>query len=147
MEFSLFDEAARDYDAEAAQRRTALVRTAVQQEIFPFLAMASSTVEYGHRKALAAGPLTAIATRYGAPIAEVEGAADRMFGLLMEGRQRTAQLRRTAAASCANCGHSNTDHTEGLRCECGCTDYTPKTDGSTKEGRRVTAEEGSGPFS
>ena len=149
MDFSLFDEAARDYDAEAAERRTALVRTAVQEEIFPFLAMASSPEEYGHRKALAYERLTTIAARCNAPLADVEGAADRMYALLLEGRQRTAQLQqRTAAAACANCGHKGTDHTEGLRCQCGCTDYTPKTeDGGTKQARKTAAEEGSGPFS
>lgn len=149
MDFSLFDEAARDYDAENAVRRTAMVRSAVQEEIFPFLALASSAQEYGHRKALAAERLTSIAQRCGSSLAETEGVADRMYGLLAEGRQRTAQLHATAAAACANCGHKGTDHTEGLRCQCGCTDYTPKTDedGGTKEAHRVTAQEGSGPFS
>jgi hypothetical protein len=147
MDFSLFDEAARDYDAEAAELRTAMVRTAVQTEIFPFLAMAATPAEYVHRKALAAERLVSIAQRCDASPQEVEGAADRMYTLLSGARQRTAQLQREAAAECANCGHKGTDHTEGLRCQCGCTDYTPKTDGGTTASRRTAAGEGSGPFS
>lgn len=150
MEFSLFSEAARDYEAEAAERRTALVRTAVKEEIFPFLAMAASDAEYGHRKALAADRLRTIARQCEASVQEVEGAADRMYRLLAQARRnevREARLeQRTAAMSCKNCDHASVDHSEGLQCaSCGCTNFTPKATG--KEGRRVTAENEEGPFS
>lgn len=148
--FSLFDEAARDWDAEAAARRTALVRVAVQEEIFPFLAQAASDAEYGHRKALASDRLHAIALRCEASVADVESTADRMYRILAQARRnqvREARLeQRTAAMACKNCDHSSVDHSEGLQCSsCGCTDFAPKATG--KEGRRVTAENEEGPFS
>jgi rubrerythrin len=151
MDFSLFDEAARDYDAERAEYRTAMVRTAVTKEIFPFLAVASSTQEYAHRKALAADRLADIAQRTQASLEETEAAADRMFTALLEGRQSAAEgLAATAGTmSCSNCGHGSTDHSEGLQCPtCGCGNFTPQTIASRKEARQVTAEgEGEGPFS
>lgn len=150
MDFSLFDEAARDYDAEAAERRTALVRTAVQQEAMPFLAMAQSDQEYIHRKALMADRLYAIASRYETGVSAVEAAADRMYRLLVQSRQRPAEGRsHTATMQCANCNHGSVDHSEGLRCAaCGCNNFTPQAKTAAKEARQVTAEgEGSGPFS
>ena len=143
MDFSLFDEAARDYDAEAATRRTALVRTAVVGEIFPFLADAESPTEYRHRKALASERLMSIAERHDASPAEVEDIADRMFARLLESRQAAAKTR------CGACGHVGKDHAEGLKCpKCGCTNYTPQTTSARTEARQVTAEsEGEGPFS
>lgn len=145
--FSLFEEAARDYEAEAAERRAALVRAAVKEEVFPFLAMAASEVEYGHRRALAAESLERIAVRCGASVAEVGDVADRMYRLLAQARQGQPQVRleRTAAMVCGNCDHASVDHSEGLSCNtCGCANFTPKSDG--KEARRVTAEGGEGPF-
>lgn len=152
--FSLFEEAARDYEAEAAERRAALVRAAVKEEVFPFLAMAASEVEYGHRRALAAESLKRIAVRGGASVAEVGDVADRMYRLLAQARQGQpqarqgqpqARLERTAAMVCGNCDHASVDHSEGLSCNtCGCANFTPKSDG--KEARRVTAEGGEGPF-
>jgi len=145
--FSLFEEAARDYEAEAAERRAALVRAAVKEEVFPFLAMAASEVEYGHRRALAAESLERIAVRCGASVAEVGDVADRMYRLLAQARQGQpqARLERTAAMVCGNCDHASVDHSEGLSCNtCGCANFTPKSDG--KEARRVTAEGGEGPF-
>lgn len=141
MNFSLFDEASRDFDAEAAQRRTAMVRVAVQKEIFPFLAMASTSGEYDHRKALAYERLSAIASRCEASLQETEAVADRMYAALQEGRKLAAGMK------CANCGHSNSPHAQGDSCSsCGCHNFTPQTT-AAKEGRRVTAEEGEGPFS
>lgn len=148
MDFSLFDEAARDFTAEAAERRTALVRIAVKEEIFPFLAQAASPSEYAHRKALASERLGAIARRCEASLEDVEGCADRMYGLLVQSRQQSAQarLQRSAVMGCKNCDHASVDHSEGLQCHaCGCTNFTPKSSG--REARRVTAEEGGGPFS
>lgn len=150
MEYSLFSEAARDYEAEAAERRTALVRATVKEEIFPFLAMAASDAEYGHRKALAADRLHAIARRCETSVKDVESAADRMYRLLAQARRnqmREARLeQRTAAMQCGNCGHGSVDHSEGLQCHsCGCTNFTPQSTG--KEGRRITAENEEGPFS
>lgn len=152
MDFSLFDEASRDHDAEMAERRTALVRTAVQQEVFPFLALAQTPAEYAHRKALTAQSLTAIAQRCEASVGDAEAACDRMYDLLTQTRLRAAESRLStqAAMSCANCNHRSVDHTEGLQCSaCGCANFTPqsRTASTGKEGRRVTADEGDGPFS
>lgn len=147
MDYSLFDEAARDLTAEAAVRRTAMVRTAVGEEVMPFLALASTPVEYLHRKALIAERLSVVALNCGATLQEVETAADRMYGLLAEATRQV-----TAAATsmkCSNCNHQSVDHTEGLRCQCGCANFTPQstTTASRKEARPVTAEAASGPFS
>lgn len=141
MDFSLFDEASRDHDAEAADRRTALVRIAVQHEAMPFLALASSDAEYGHRKALMSDRLSTIAARCEASVEEVEGAADRMYHLIRTTRQGSAEgLSRTAAMHCGNCDHGSVDHSEGLQCpRCGCNNFTPKS--------KTAAREGGGPFS
>lgn len=152
MDFSLFDEAARDYDAEAAERRTAMVRSAVTQEIFPFLAVAGSAGEYAHRKALAAERLSSIATRCEASYDETEAVADRMFARLLESRQRAAQGSLGAEAksrSCANCTHASPGHSEGGNCpSCGCTSFRAESKTAGKEARLVTAEgQGEGPFS
>lgn len=143
MDFSLFDEASRDHDAEAAERRTALVRIAVQHGAMPFLALASDEAEYGHRKALMAERLSTIAAQCEASVAEVEDTADRMYRLVLATRQRGAEgLLRTAAMQCAACQHGSVDHSEGLQCpQCGCANFTPQAKTAAREG------EGGGPFS
>lgn len=146
MDFSLFDEASRDYDREALERRTALVRVGVGETLMPFLALASSTEEYQNRKALASSVIHNVAMRCGSSETEVIAVADRMYGLLTEARRTTQDgLVYTATAmACANCDHKSTDHSEGLRCSCGCTNFTPST---SKESMRREAGEGSAPFS
>jgi hypothetical protein len=148
MDFSLFDEASRDYDREALERRTALVRTAVTQDVMPFLAMAATTEEYMHRRALAAESLQHIAAQHGASVSEVEVIADRMYGMVHAARRaKDDGLVYTATAQkCGNCKHQSTDHTEGLRCSCGCADFVAAGDVQTT-GMRREAGEGSGPFS
>lgn len=152
MDHSLFDEAARDYESEAAERRTALVRTAVSREILPFLSMAASPAEYEHRRALAADTLYRIAENCDAPLSDVVAMADRLFTLFyqrkanLETQRKVALEAQAAGMKCTNCDHVNPPHQQGGMCSaCDCTNYTPKT--AAKEGRRVTAEEGSGPFS
>lgn len=146
MDYGLFDEASRDLTAEALVRRTAMVRHTVGEEAMPFLALASSEVEYIHRKALMADRLSDIALRTEASLSEVEATADRMYALLSEAK--TKVIAGAGAMSCANCQHRSVDHTEGLACQCGCNDFSPQTTASKKEARQVTAEaEGSGPFS
>lgn len=150
MDFSLFDEASRDYDAEAAERRTAEVRVAVQEEVLPFLALARTQSEYTHRKALVQERLTSIARRSQASVEETGAMADRLFAMIAKTRQgpTEASMRATATMKCSNCGHGSVDHSEGLRCgSCGCNDFTPASRTAGKEARRVTAEEGQGPFS
>jgi hypothetical protein len=142
MDYGVFDEASRDHEAEVAMRREALVRAAVSEEVMPFLGMAASEREYQHRRALADDHLQRIADTWDVPLTEVTAMADRLFTAMYQGR--TAILQRTSSATCAACGHRNTDHSEGLRCPCGCTSFQPQT--QEKEGRRVTAEEGDGPF-
>lgn len=147
MDFSLFTEASRDHDAEAEQRREALVRVAVQTEVMPWLALAESDGEYIHRKALIADRLYEIANRHETGISTVERTADRMFRMLDDNRR--ASLEKAAAMQCANCSHGSVDHSEGLQCgTCGCNNFTPRSKTAAKEARQVTAEgEGGGPFS
>lgn len=151
MDYSLFDEASRDHDAETAAHRTAMVRVAVKEEIFPFLALATSEVEYGHRKALAYERLAAIAERNGVSLTEVEKTADRMYEYLHPTAAKAEpEMVLTAAMKCANCNHRSTDHTEGLQCgACGCSNFSPLSTQASKgeEGRRTTAEKEAGPFS
>ncbi len=144
MDFSLFDEASRDYDREALERRTALVRTAVTQDVMPFLALASTPEEYRHRKALAAQSIEMIATRCEASAQEVVTMADRMFAMVHAARRDEGLVHVAKAMECANCDHRSTDHTEGLKCSCGCSNFTPST---SRHGMRREAGEGSGPFS
>lgn len=141
MEYSLWEEATRDITAEASVRREAMVRSALTEQAMPFLALASTKIEYIHRKALMADRLSTIAMASGASLKDVEAMADRMWLLMTEATTKTA-----TTMECGNCGHKSTDHSEGLRCSCGCTDFSPTS--SAKEARLVTAEgEGSGPFS
>jgi len=141
MEYSLFTEASIDHEAEARQHRTAVLRQAIAEDVFPFLALAGTEEEYRHRKALAWEAMAALAVRHDASFDETEEVADRMYGLLREARGLTTKT--AGKPPCANCDHSNTDHTQGLTCSCGCNSYEP----STKEARLVTAEgEGEGPF-
>lgn len=140
MDYGVIHEASYDHEAEHRLRREALIRTAVADEIMPFLAMARSTSEYDHRKALAWDSLGEIANRHEASYDEVEDVADRMYGLIVQSRLKPV----IAVAPCANCDHASVDHSEGLKCTCGCADYAPASD--SKEARRVTAEEGDGPF-
>jgi len=144
MDYGVFDEAARDYDAEATQRREGMVRIAVAEQVLPFLAMAASPQEYEHRRALAEDHLQRIAEACEAPLSEVTAMADRLFKLFYQAK--TAKAAKTASVMCEACGHQNTDHSEGLRCPCGCTSFQPETSDTAKEARRVTAEEGDGPF-
>lgn len=146
MDYGLFDEASRDLTAEATVRRIAMVRSTVGEEAMPFLALASSEVEYIHRKALMVDRLSDIALRTGASLSEVEATADRMYTLLTEANAKVAAG--ASAVACGNCQHRSVDHTEGMACQCGCNDFSPQTTASKKEARQVTAEgEGSGPFS
>jgi hypothetical protein len=149
MDYSLFDEAGRDYDAEAGQRRAALVRTAVSQDLMPFLALAADQVEYGHRRALASEGIGRIAARCQATPQEVADCADRMFKTFLDTRTAsTPHL--SVSAPCSNCRHASVDHSEGLRCSCGCTNFVAGSNTSTAartEARRTTAEKEEGPFS
>lgn len=144
MDYGVIDEASHDHEAEAAMRRQALVRHAVSEQALPFLALATSPREYEHRKALAEGHLQRIADSCGVPLEEVTAMADRLFSLFY--KAKTGSVTKISSATCANCGDTNTDHSEGLRCPCGCTSFEPQSSDTAKEGRRVTAEEGDSPF-
>ena len=153
MDYSLFDEAARDHEEEAYQRRIAFVRTAVTHDVFPFLALANTEEEYKHRKALIYDRIAAIANAHESSLDETEAVADRLFGLFMEARKRghqiEASLQAEAGLACKNCDHNaaSTDHSEGLPCTtCGCTNFAPQTRTASveTEARRVTADEGEG---
>jgi hypothetical protein len=115
----------------------------------PFLALATDQAEYGHRLALASEGIGRIAARCQASPQEVTDCADRLFGTFLE--TRTAATSRTAQATpCSNCEHASVDHSEGLRCSCGCTNFVAGSNTSTAartEARRTTAEKEEGPFS
>lgn len=140
MDYGVIHEASIDYEAEESMKREALLRTALIEEILPFLALARSAEEYGHRKALAWDTLGAIADRHEVSYDDVENVADRMYGLIAQSRLKPV----IAVAPCSNCDHASVDHAEGLKCSCGCSDYAPASD--SKEARRTTAAEGDGPF-
>ena len=124
------------------------MRTAVTQDVMPFLAMATSTEEYMHRKALAAESLQQIAAQHGASMIEVETIADRMYGMVHAARRAKDEnlVHVATAQACGNCKHQSTDHSEGLRCGCGCTDFVAAGNPQTT-GMRREAGEGAGPFS
>lgn len=141
MSYGVFDEASRDYEAELLASRRELARVAIKENIFPFLALASTDQEYADRKALAGDSIHRIAVQAELPPSEVERLTDSMFDRIKEGR--TVAMTRTAAMACANCGHTSVDHSEALTCPtCGCNDFTPMS----KNARRATAGEGGGPF-
>lgn len=84
---SVWTEAGRD--AEAEQRSAALdhARAAVA-EIWPFIAQARSTAEYGHRKALVAERITSIAAKTGTTVDDVSGILDRFYAMLKQAEQQ-----------------------------------------------------------
>lgn len=148
MDYGVFEEASHDYEREIFERRREAAKVAVQEEIFPFLALAANKGEYQTRKALAAERISSIASRAGLPEVEVEKVADAMFGYVDQARTasvpKTATVRKSAVMACANCDHTSVDHSEGLTCSaCGCSNFTPQT---REASRRATAGEG-GPFS
>lgn len=140
MDYGVFEEASRDYEAEILASRRDLARVAIKEDIFPFLVLATSDQEYADRKALASDSLQRVAAKAELPVSEVERISDAMFGHVQQAR--TAAWTKEAAMACSNCGHTSVDHSEALTCPtCGCNDFTPTTKAASKK----TAGEG-GPF-
>lgn len=79
----LWIEASHDVDAERQARNLEMAKAA-SQGTWEFLALAQSPEEYGDRVALAAGSITAVASRTGVPVEELVEVFDRRFALLME---------------------------------------------------------------
>jgi len=82
---SLWDEASRDIEDENTQRRLAHAKVACAS-FWSFLASAQSPPEYGHRKALAAERIEAVATSVGLPVEKIEALLDGQFDLLHQAR-------------------------------------------------------------
>ncbi len=142
MDYGLFDEASRDLEDEHQVRTAAIVRMEVAERLMPFLASASSVEEYQHRIALMDESVQDIARQASTTPELVVQAAHRMHSLLADPHQVTAGA--ASSVQCANCQHRSVDHTEGLACQCGCSDFTPQT---RTEARRVEADHGGTPFS
>jgi hypothetical protein len=128
MEFiSVFDEASRDHEAEDLAAREAAARVDAQ-EVWPFLALASSPEEFGHRLALAEGRLSGIASRHGLTYEDVTAPLREGFAVL--------HPRQAGGESCRNCGHANPPHRKGGLCSvCGCESFQPGTHGSRQAAR------------
>jgi len=83
MSDDLWAEASADHEGMA--RQAALARAEAEfREIFPFLAAARTEPEFGHRLALAAGRIEAIAAVHGLDPAELTSLAARRWGLMRE---------------------------------------------------------------
>lgn len=80
---SVWTEAGRDAEAEARARSLDQARAAVG-EIWPFIALARSQAEYGHRKALVAERITTIASKTGTTVDDVSGILDRFYATLKQ---------------------------------------------------------------
>jgi hypothetical protein len=120
MEFtSVFDEASRDHEAEDLLVRQAAAR-AETQGVWPFLALAQSEDEFGHRLALAEDRLSAIASRHGLSYEDVTAPLREGFAVL--------HPKAAAGETCRNCGHANPPHRKGGLCSvCGCESFQPRT--------------------
>lgn len=128
MEFiSVFDEASRDHEAEDLATREAAARVDAQ-EVWPFLALAASAEEFGHRLALAEERLSAIASRHGLTYEDVTAPLREGFAVL--------HPKEAGGESCRNCGHANPPHRKGGLCSvCGCESFQPGTHGSRQAAR------------
>lgn len=120
MEFiSMFEEPGQEVEAEARER----VVTAAQveaQEMWPFLALAQTEEEFGHRMALAEPNLTSIAAKHGVEVEVITDPFRKGFEAVLAGRVE-------ASPACQNCGHANPPHRKGGQCgSCGCDSYQPK---------------------
>lgn len=135
MEFvSVFDEASRDVEAEEVSRRRTAATQQAASHCWPFLSLAQSEAEFGHRLALVEDRLNAIASRHEVRIDEVVEPLRNGFLAVLESRKEAGLAPKAAAGmACANCGHSSPGHEVGEACECGCVEYQPST-------RVVTAE-------
>lgn len=124
MEFtSVFDEAGRDHDAEQVLR----ARTAANvetQALWPYLALASSAEEFGHRLALVGSRLSAIAAATGVEVEDIEQSLRSGFTAVLEGREASKEAVASPVA-CKNCHHANPVHDQGDRCPCGCATFQP----------------------
>lgn len=138
MEFtSALEFAGEDRESELALR----ARTAANveaQSVWPFLALAQSEEEFGHRLALSdvQEHLATVAARHGVSVEEVSRPLVEGFKVVLAGRVEAA------SAVCANCGHSNPGHRDGGVCECGCKSYEPQAKTAS---RKTAGEQGRGP--
>lgn len=125
MEFvSVFDEASRDHESEDRDHRLTAA-TVEAQQVWPFLALAQSTEEFGHRLALREPVLAAVAVKHGVPLEEIVRPLQRGFEALHSIEAK--------GLTCRRCNHSNVPHTDGAVCPCGCTTFSPKTASLEKE--------------
>jgi hypothetical protein len=113
---SVWDEAGRSAEAESTLRALANAKVA-SAEIWPFLALAKDSAEFGQRLDLAGDTLTAVAAQHGVPVTDLVAAYTRQYTLLAESRTKSV------ASQCANCGHASLAHSDGAQCHCGCSSF------------------------
>jgi len=82
--YDLWAEASADHDAEEHERRIAAARARLQHGPLPFLLGARTYEEYVHRRSLADGQLTAIASASGLSHDQMRDLADAHYGLYYE---------------------------------------------------------------
>ena len=90
MEFtSVWDDAGDSAETEANMRALATAKAA-SADIWPFLAMAQDTAEFGQRLDLAGDTLTVAASAHGVVVSDLVTAYTREFALLVEARKTAA---------------------------------------------------------
>jgi hypothetical protein len=83
MTYSLWDEAARDINEEASLRTQASTRVA-SRDLMPYVALARTEAELGHRLALAEDAISTVAASAGVGPSDVEAHLRSQWALLME---------------------------------------------------------------
>lgn len=121
-------------DVEAEQRTMAFFRAsaALEEELWPFLALSRSEAELEHRKALAMEPLSRIASESGMPLPELGAMIDNRFALLAE------------AKSACHCGHENCQCSGDCNCQSGCSCGNCRVASETTASLHKKAEEEEG---
>jgi hypothetical protein len=127
MEFiSVFDEASRDHEAEASLRSLTAAQVEAQA-LWPFLALARSEEEFGHRLALVNDRLEAISDRHGVSMDDLTEQYRTAFKEAVLAPKAADLEAEAAGVRCRNCGHSNPPHKQGGECsQCGCESYAPR---------------------
>jgi hypothetical protein len=104
----LWADASRDVEAEQQTMAFYRASAALEEELWPFLALSQSEAELEHRKALAMEPLQRIASESGMPLPELGAMIDNRFRILTE------------AKSACHCGQENCQCSGDCNCQSGC---------------------------
>lgn len=110
MDFiSVFDEASRDIEAEAVERRHTAALQDATAATWQFLALAKSEPEFGHRLALVEDRLEALASQHGVSYEEITAPLRQGFQALLESREAAGRGPKVAAEHSAGYGLKATD--------------------------------------